>query len=148
MKITIDRGDGTSFVGVSEGTITQEGTGTNAFVICPALGWAMVAGNAAQAKTGTVAATTAGSKVLLQTFPSTPTNRNTMTRVLLVEASGGGTVAALDNSDQAPLSAGQYIDVINSNPVQIGTPQTYVASSLPETATALSDAEAALEAED
>ena len=148
MKIAVDRGDGTSFDGVSDGTITVSGNGTTgASIIFPGLGWAMVAGSHPKMKNNTAAIAASGSKILLQNFPAPPGGAR-KTRVLVVDASNGATVDALDASDSRALTAGQYVDIVNTNPIQIGQPNTYVPATMPETATALAAAEDAMENEE
>jgi hypothetical protein len=147
MRITVQRSDGTSFIGVSEGSIGQEGTGQGATVVFPGTGWVLVSGVGPKVRSGQVQASATGSEILLQNFPASGIKPST-TRVLLVEASAGGTVAALDGSTQRSLSAGQYIDVENGDPVEIGMPQQYNGGSMGDTADALAAAQTALSAQD
>jgi hypothetical protein len=148
MKLRVEHGDGTFFDAVSDGTITEGGGGgTAAFIFFPGAGYVLTVGTAPTVKGSRAQITATGSKIFVQNFPA-PATGPSMSRLLVLEASGGANASALDNSAEIALRAGQYVDVRNSNPVLIGSPQTYNASTLPETATALAAAEEAMEAED
>ena len=143
--ITINRGDGTSFTGVTDGTITQEGSGPAATIVFVGVGWLYVAGTGPSLRNGAANASAAGSRILLQNFAATGGQPST-SRFTLVESSGGGYVMALGGSTEYEFSEGQYIDVIHSNPPVINSPQTYVPNNMPETASAMAEAEEAMEA--
>jgi hypothetical protein len=77
-----------------------------------------------------------------------PPGGNRRTRILVVDAANGATVDALDGSDSRAMTTGQYVDIVNSNPVAIGQPKSYVAADLPDTAAALEAAEDAMQNEE
>lgn len=141
--LTVDLGNGSSFDAVSNGTITQQGTGAAATISFTGTGWVIVQGTNPSVKTTQSASGSTGSKILVENFAAVGGQPST-TRYLLVEASGGGWVSPNNSNTEYQFSAGQCIDVVNSNPPSIGSPQTYSATNFPGTASTLSTAEAAL----
>ncbi|CAN5525180.1 hypothetical protein BH09PLA1_BH09PLA1_23180 [soil metagenome] len=141
--ITVDHGDGTSFVGVSNETMSQDGTGGNASILFAGTGWIIAAGQGVQVKSSHTTVLVGGSKVLVQNFAAVG-SQPTTTRYLLVAASSGGYVTPIGGSDEYEFSAGQFIDVVNSTPPVVGSAQNYSASAEPATASTLASAEQAL----
>jgi hypothetical protein len=86
-----------------------------------------------------------GSKVFVQNMQPEAANQPDTSRVVAIHAANGATVTALDNSSQQTLSQGQCLDIVHDDPIQIGQPQTYVPSAMPETAAAIAAAEVAME---
>src|SRR5688572_9424742 len=91
--ITIDNGDGTSFIGVTDGTISQDGPGPGATILYTGVGWAMVAGKSPRVRNSFAGIGAQGSKILLQNFGGQPAT----CRIVLLESSGGGNVTLLAN---------------------------------------------------
>ncbi|MBC8106584.1 MAG: hypothetical protein H7Z14_08345 [Anaerolineae bacterium] len=144
---TITRPDGTAFNGVASDDITTEGTGAGALMVFPSVGWVITAGRNVQVRNNHASGSAAGSKLLLQNFAAPAAGKPSTSRFVLLESSGSASVSRLDGTGQQSFSPGEFIDVEHSNPAVISAAQTYVASSMPETADDLADAEQALEAE-
>jgi hypothetical protein len=146
-RITINRGDGTSFVAVALGNVIAENDGTAAATaICPTYGWTLVNGVSPKMRTSATDIAANGSKLFVQNLLPSGSNPNGMTRVLCVTSSSGADVSPRGGSVQQTLGDGEYLEVINTSPVQIGSPRTYVPADMPDMASALADAEAAMQA--
>lgn len=144
--LRVNRPDGTSFVGVASAQITEQGSGAATSIVFTGVGWCIVAGSGPQVRNGRANGVAGGSKILLQSFAAVG-DQPAISRFVLIESSGSGSVSRLDGSGQQSFNPGEFIDVENIKPPVISAPQTYVASSMPETESALASAEAALEAE-